>query len=127
MIRMGLPSKSYSNRVGPCGLFHLILDCGLSHIGVLEWFEEHRTAIDFAAGTSMGVLVGGFEAKGRSPADLRTIVREVPWVTLLAGTPPFRDLWFRRREDRKAHPNLLELGLRSTGLHCRADSTRGMR
>jgi len=86
---------------------------GLAHIGVLEWFEEHRIPIDFVAGTSMGALVGGLYATGRSPADLRTIVKEAPWETLLAGTIPFRDLSFRRREDRTAYPNLLELGLKN--------------
>lgn len=85
---------------------------GLAHIGVLEWFEEHRIPIDFVAGTSMGALVGGLYATGRSPADLRVIVKEAPWGTLLAGTTPFRDLSFRRREDRTAYPNLLELGLK---------------
>ncbi|PYT98876.1 MAG: hypothetical protein DMG34_21265, partial [Acidobacteria bacterium] len=27
---------------------------GLAHIGVLEWFEEHRIPVDYIAGTSMG-------------------------------------------------------------------------
>ncbi len=86
---------------------------GLAHIGVLEWFEEHRIPVDYVAGTSMGALVGGLYATGRSPAELRTIVRDAPWETLLAGTIPFRELSFRRREDRTAYPNLLELGLKN--------------
>jgi NTE family protein len=32
---------------------------GLAHIGVIQWFEEHRIPIDVVAGTSMGGLVGG--------------------------------------------------------------------
>ncbi len=61
----------------------------------------------------MGALVGGLYATGRSPAELRTIVKEAPWETLLAGTIPFRVLSFRRREDRTAYPNLLEFGLKN--------------
>jgi NTE family protein len=27
---------------------------GLAHIGVLEWFEEHRIPVDYIAGTTIG-------------------------------------------------------------------------
>ena len=37
---------------------------GLAHVGVLEWFEEHRIPIDYIAGTSMGGLVAGAYATG---------------------------------------------------------------
>ena len=49
---------------------------GLAHIGVLEWFEEHRIPIDVISGTSMGGLIAGAYASGhdartRSRADAR--------------------------------------------------------
>src|SRR5689334_15440050 len=47
---------------------------GLAHIGVLEWFEAHRIPIDYIAGTSMGGLVGGLYATGKSPKELEEIV-----------------------------------------------------
>ena len=37
---------------------------GLAHVGVLEWFEEHRIPVDAIAGTSIGGLVGGGYATG---------------------------------------------------------------
>ena len=37
---------------------------GIAHIGVLEWFEEHRIPIDYIVGTSMGGLVAGAYAVG---------------------------------------------------------------
>src|SRR5260370_42328148 len=40
---------------------------GLAHIGVLKWFEQHHIPVDYIAGTSMGGLVGGFYATGKSP------------------------------------------------------------
>src|SRR5215469_10880585 len=46
---------------------------GLAHIGVLQWFEEHRIPVDYIAGTSMGGLVGGFYATGRSPKEMREL------------------------------------------------------
>ena len=44
---------------------------GLAHIGVLQWFEDHHIPIDYLAGTSMGGLVGGLYATGKSPQQLR--------------------------------------------------------
>src|SRR5690242_20518616 len=46
---------------------------GLSHIGVLKYFEEHHIPVDYVAGTSMGGLVGGFYATGVSPGDIEKI------------------------------------------------------
>ena len=48
---------------------------GEAHIGVLKWFEEHHIPIDYLAGTSMGGLVGGFYATGKSADQLRDIVK----------------------------------------------------
>src|SRR5271165_6745483 len=47
---------------------------GLAHIGVLQWFEDHHIPIDYLAGTSMGGLVGGLYATGKSPQQLRQVV-----------------------------------------------------
>ena len=43
---------------------------GIAHVGVIRWFEEHRIPIDFAAGTSMGGLIGGSFASGMDAAEL---------------------------------------------------------
>jgi NTE family protein len=85
---------------------------GLAHIGVLEWLEAHRVPVDYLAGTSMGALVGGLYATGKSPAGLRDLIAEVEWDLVLSGTIPYRDLTFRRREDLRAYPNTFVLGLR---------------
>jgi NTE family protein len=85
---------------------------GLAHIGVLEWFEEHRIPIDYIAGTSMGGLIGGLYATGKRPAEIRELIREIDWDKVLAGRTPFLDLDFRRKEDLRANPNGLIVGLR---------------
>jgi len=85
---------------------------GLAHIGVLEWFEAHHIPVDYVAGTSMGALIGGLYAVGKSPAELRTLTQELDWDLVLGGTTPFRNLTFRRREDLRAYPNSFLLGLR---------------
>ena len=85
---------------------------GLAHIGVLEWFEEHRIPIDYVAGTSMGGLIGGVYATGMRPPEIRELVSHIDWNEVLRGQASYRDLAYRRKEDRRAFPNSLEFGLR---------------
>jgi len=85
---------------------------GLAHIGVLQWFEDHHIPVDYIAGTSMGGLVGGMYATGKSPAELKEIVAAQDWDTIIGGEAPYEDLSFRRKEDRTAYPNSLTLGLK---------------
>jgi NTE family protein len=86
---------------------------GLAHIGVLRWFEQHHIPIDYIAGTSMGGLVAGLYATGKSPDQLEQLVREQDWDLILGGNTPYRDLSFRRKEDVRAFQNSLVLGLRN--------------
>jgi NTE family protein len=99
---------------------------GLAHIGVLQWFEDHHIPIDYIAGTSMGGLVGGLYATGKSPEDLRKIVEHQKWDTIIGGRTPYDDLSFRRKEDQRALPNYLILGLKK-GLTLPAGLNAGQR
>jgi NTE family protein len=85
---------------------------GLAHIGVIEWLEKNRIPVDYVAGTSMGGLVGGLYASGKTPDEMRKIIGEMDWAKVLSGGIPFRSLSYRRKEDRIAYPNHLELGLK---------------
>jgi NTE family protein len=85
---------------------------GLAHIGVITWMEEHRIPVSYVAGTSMGGLVGGIYATGRSPAEVRELINGINWDEVLSGVTPFRDLSFRRKEDAHEVPGDLEFGLR---------------
>jgi NTE family protein len=85
---------------------------GLAHIGVITWMEEHRIPVSYVAGTSMGGLVGGIYATGRSPAEVRELINGIDWDQVLSGVTPFRDLSFRRKQDAHDVPGELEFGLR---------------
>jgi NTE family protein len=85
---------------------------GLAHIGVITWLEEHRIPVSYVTGTSMGGLVGGIYATGRSPAEVRDLINGIDWDQVLSGVTPFRDLSFRRKEDAHQVPGQLEFGLR---------------
>ncbi|MGF7182688.1 patatin-like phospholipase family protein [Tunturiibacter psychrotolerans] len=85
---------------------------GLAHIGVITWMEEHHVPVSYVAGTSMGGLVGGIYATGRSPAEVRELINGIDWDQVLSGETPFTDLSFRRKQDAHEVPGSLEFGLR---------------
>jgi NTE family protein len=97
---------------------------GLAHIGVLQWFEEQHVPVDYIAGTSMGGLVGGFYATGVSPADMKKLIEHLDWDTILRDRTPYEDLSFLRKQDQRAYPNSLVLGLRK-GLYLPAALNAG--
>src|SRR5580765_4384822 len=72
---------------------------GLAHIGVIRWLEEHRIPISYVAGTSMGGLVGGLYATGRSAGEVREVVEGIDWDVVIGGETPFGDLSYRRKQD----------------------------
>ncbi|HEY3383634.1 MAG TPA: patatin-like phospholipase family protein [Vicinamibacterales bacterium] len=86
---------------------------GFAHIGVLQWFDEHRIPVDEIAGTSMGGLVGGFYATGMSPADIRQLMRTTDWDAMFQSDSPYEFKTFRRKQDKRAFPSPLEFGLKN--------------
>lgn len=86
---------------------------GTAHIGVLQWFEKHHIPIDYLAGTSMGGLVGGLYATGKSADELKELVETANWPLLLGGGTPYQDLAFRRKEDARQVPNSIVIGLKN--------------
>ena len=85
---------------------------GLAHIGVLRWMEEHRIPIDRMAGTSMGALVGGLYATGKSTAQLEQIATGSELTSIFSVETPYTDLNYRRREDRRQLPQSINIGLK---------------
>jgi NTE family protein len=85
---------------------------GEAHIGVLKWFEEHHIPVDYIAGTSMGGLVGGLYATGKSADQLQDIIKAADWPLLLVGQTPYTDLSFRRKEDAREIPSSIEIGFK---------------
>ena len=85
---------------------------GLAHIGVLQWFEDHHIPIDYIAGTSMGGLVAGLYATGKTPQQLAELVSTQKWDIVIGGKTPYEDLSYRRREDKRAFQNSIVVGLK---------------
>lgn len=85
---------------------------GLAHVGVLEWFEQHRIPVDYIAGTSMGGLIGAMYAMGAAPEELRPFLKKLNWDELFSRGPGYESLSFRRKDDRRNFQTAIEVGLR---------------
>lgn len=70
---------------------------GAAHIGVLEVLEQLRVPVDCVAGTSMGALVAGAWAAGRSPAQMREELGKADWVDMFQDTADYAELNFRNK------------------------------
>lgn len=89
---------------------------GLAHIGVLRVLEEMRVPVDIVVGTSMGAVVGGAYAAGRSAGELERITRDTAWQNVLADRPTRDTLAYRRREEDLLLPSRLEFAVKGDGL-----------
>jgi NTE family protein len=85
---------------------------GLAHMGVLQWFEDHHIPVDYIAGTSMGGLVAGLCATGKTPQQLANLVNAQNWDIIIGGKTPYEDLSYRRREDQRTFQNPIVVGLK---------------
>ena len=85
---------------------------GIAHVGVLEWFEEHRIPIDFIVGTSMGGLMAGAYASGMTPAEIKELMKTADWDLMFLSDSPYRYKTFRRKQDKRDFPSQLEFGLK---------------
>lgn len=83
---------------------------GLAHIGVLRVLEEMQVPVDLIVGTSMGAVVGGAYAAGRSTDELEALVKGANWNAILADRPARERLAIRRREDDERLPSRIEFG-----------------
>ena len=83
---------------------------GAAHIGVLKELERQRIPVDAIVGTSMGAIIGGLYASGKTPAVLEDIVTTLDWADAMSDTPSREHLSFRRKLDDERYPIAGELG-----------------
>ena len=70
---------------------------GAAHIGVLEVLEKLRVPVDCVAGTSMGALVSGAYAAGRTPAEMRSELAKADWNDMFQDNPPYSEINYRNK------------------------------
>jgi NTE family protein len=84
---------------------------GIAHIGVLRVLRELHVPVDMVVGTSMGAVIGGAYAAGRSVEELESITRDTAWESVLSDRPLRDTLHFRRREEDLLLPSRVELAV----------------
>jgi NTE family protein len=85
---------------------------GIAHVGVLKVLEELRVPIDCIVGTSMGAIIGGAYASGKSPAEIESIIRAIDWDLALADEPARPQRSVRAKQLDRARITRAEFGLR---------------
>lgn len=100
---------------------------GTAHIGVLQVLEEHRIPVDSVAGTSMGALVGGMYATGRSPVEMEAVMRALQWGRLFRDAADRAERPMRRKRDDIANLGGAELGFRDRRLALPRGALQGHR
>jgi NTE family protein len=70
---------------------------GAAHVGVLGVLDELHIPVDCIIGTSMGALVGGTYASGRSADELETAIRSISWQDTLGRRGLRRQVPMRRK------------------------------
>jgi NTE family protein len=89
---------------------------GIAHIGVLKVLEEMRIPISCVTGTSMGAIVGGTFASGRSPEEMEKFVLGVDWDEVFRDKPPRNEIAVKRKIDDYKTLFAPEFGVKSGGL-----------
>jgi NTE family protein len=72
---------------------------GIAHVGVLKVLEEMHIPITCITGTSMGSIVAGAYAVGRSPEDIEKMVLATNWDEIFRDNPPRAEISTRRKVD----------------------------
>jgi len=84
---------------------------GFAHIGVLRALRAQNIPVDMVVGTSMGAVIGGAYAAGRSISELEQIVRDTNWNAVLADRTAREKFKFstqRRRYDTAVTPRICD-------------------
>ena len=84
---------------------------GAAHVGVLAALEQLRIPIDCVVGTSMGALVGGTFAAGRTAREVEDAVRAISWQEAIARRGLRSKVPMRRKLSGSVYSNGLEFGL----------------
>lgn len=88
---------------------------GLAHVGVLKVLEEARVPVDCIVGTSMGALVAGSYAAGRTAQELAARTQSADWDDLLNPNLPRQFNTYRRKQDEANGLTRYDLGIADSG------------
>src|SRR4029077_7722936 len=85
----------------------------LTEIGVIQWLEQNHIPVDRVAGTSMGSIIAALYATGMSPTEIQKFAEGIDWDDTLLPEPTYRQLGYRRKQDRRDYQIQSALGLKN--------------
>ncbi len=100
---------------------------GAAHIGVLKVLERERIPIHAIAGTSVGAIIGGLYASGKSPEEIEQFVTSIDWIDIFRDTTARADLPMRQKETDLGILANLEIGIHDKKLTYPTTLVRGQK
>lgn len=82
---------------------------GIAHVGVLKALEENEIPIDYIVGTSMGGIVAGLYASGKSPQQIEEMMLSSQFQGWVNGRPEQGYNYFYNKADQD--PSILKINL----------------
>jgi len=76
---------------------------GAAHIGILKRLEEMRIPVDCIAGTSMGSIVGGLYASGKTADEIGKALGAMDWEYIFNDDPARQDLPLHRKQEERLY------------------------
>lgn len=100
---------------------------GFAHIGVLRVLEQAGVPIDIIVGTSMGAVVGGLYAAGRSPDELSATATDIDWNAAFQDRGARGARSMRRKTDDRRLAGQLGVGISLGGFELPRGAIQGQR
>lgn len=88
---------------------------GAAHIGILKRLEELKIPVDCIAGTSMGSIVGGLYASGKTADEIEKALGAMDWEYIFNDDPARQDLPLRRKQEERLYLIDARLGVTDKG------------
>ncbi|MFC1767568.1 patatin-like phospholipase family protein [Candidatus Margulisiibacteriota bacterium] len=60
---------------------------GIAHVGVVQFLEKKGFKSDYAAGTSMGSIIGSLYALGYTGEEMERSIAHMNWMKIVTGSP----------------------------------------
>ena len=84
---------------------------GAAHVGVLKILEKNKVPVDMIVGTSMGSLVGGLYASGKTPQEIEDILGKTDWKEYIRTNFNRADIPMRKKAIEYVYQGRLALGI----------------
>ncbi|MEA3522311.1 MAG: patatin-like phospholipase family protein [Campylobacterota bacterium] len=84
---------------------------GGAHLGVIKMLEKHHIPIDVIVGTSMGSMVGGLYASGKTTQEIEILLTQTQWNQYIANDFARQDIPFRSKQFDFDFPGKLKVGI----------------